>query len=58
MSHRKSRGGGYRVSYGNPLKVSSTRRSPEGTLGGIASGTRPNGKTEYEIFNFQPIASF
>ena len=52
MSYRKSRGGGYRVSYGNPLKESSTRRSPEGTPGGIASGTRPNGKTEYEILNF------
>ena len=57
MGHRKSRGGGCRISYCNPLKVSSTRRSPEGTLGGIASGTRPNGKTEYEILNFLPIAS-
>ena len=46
MGHHKSRGGGCRISYGNPLKVSSTRRSPEGTLRGIASGTRPNRKTE------------
>ena len=58
MDHRKSRGGVYRVSYGSTLKVSSIIRSLEVTLRGIASGTRPNGKTEYEILNFQPIASF
>ena len=58
MGHRKSRGDGYRVSYSNTLKDCSTRHSLEGTLGGIVSGTRPNGKTEYETLNFQPIVNF
>ena len=58
IGHRKSRGGGCRISYSNPLKVSSTRRSLEGKLGGITLGNRSNGKTEYETLQILAYYEF
>jgi len=51
FSKCKSRGGGYRISYGSPLKMSSTYVTYV-KLKDIAPVIRTNGEEEYKILKF------